>query len=271
MAWAASLLPDAAWLWPALSSALVNCVILVAVFVPLEQLLPARVMRVFRDQWATDLAFFMGQYLLFGAVASALLVAVRRALEGCAIVPAAAGLQTSLMVALGAVIAGDVLVYWFHRACHQSEFLWRFHRVHHSSTSLDWLAAHREHPVDGWLTQLFQNAPALVLGVRIEYLAGLVLFRNAWAIFIHSNVRVDVGPLRYLVGAPELHRYHHAKVAQTRHNFANLAPWLDVVFGTYCRPEPDATYELGVPEVTAQGYLPQLAEPFHPAPLRAAR
>jgi sterol desaturase/sphingolipid hydroxylase (fatty acid hydroxylase superfamily) len=162
------------------------------------------------------------------------------------------------------VVLGDVLVYWFHRACHQFDFLWRFHAVHHSAEHLDWLAAHREHPLDGITTQLCQNLPALVLGLRIEWLAALIVLRSAWGIFIHSNVRLPLGPLALVLGAPELHHFHHARVARTAHNFANLAPWLDVVFGTYHRPEGEETYPLGLDGPWPRGYFAQLIRPLVP-------
>ncbi len=170
--------------------------------------------------------------------------------------------QPSWLAAVEVVVLGDLLVYWFHRACHRFDWLWRFHAVHHSSTHLDWLAAHREHPLDGILTQLCQNLPALLLGFPLEHLAPLIAFRGLWAIFIHSNVSLPLGPLRVLFGAPELHHWHHARVRKTEHNFANLAPWLDKLFGTYHRPSGAETYALGLTEPFPKGYLGQLLAPF---------
>jgi sterol desaturase/sphingolipid hydroxylase (fatty acid hydroxylase superfamily) len=235
------------------------------VYGALERAFPARPARTFREpDFLTDTCFFLGQYLVFSAAALALLTGVHGLAS--AIVPPALPSSTLLappwIVATAAVLLGDVLVYWFHRACHRIEFLWRFHAVHHSSERLDWLAAHREHPVDGMLTQLAQNLPAMLLGVPFEILAVLVAFRGAWSILIHSNVRLPLGPLRLLFGAPELHHFHHARVERTAHNFGNLAPWLDLVFGTYRRPALDETYALGLRETWPKSYLAQLAEPF---------
>jgi sterol desaturase/sphingolipid hydroxylase (fatty acid hydroxylase superfamily) len=248
----------------ALRAAALNFALLTLLFAPLERLFPARVQRFWRRESWLDAAFFLGQYLLFGGVAVLLLSGVERwvsTAEPPALRAALASLSP-VPVALGAVVAGDVVVYWFHRACHHYELLWRFHAVHHSSEELDWLAAHREHPLDGLLTQLCQNLPAIALGVHYELLAGLVVFRGAWSVFIHSNVSLPLGPLRLLLGAPELHRFHHARVRATRHNFANLAPWLDVVFGTYFRPAPSADFALGLTEPARRGYVGHLARPF---------
>jgi sterol desaturase/sphingolipid hydroxylase (fatty acid hydroxylase superfamily) len=220
-----------------------------------------REQRHLRPRLATDLAFFFGAHLLWLSVEVAGLLAVRELLVGAvpASVPAVFADQPWLLQAAVVLVAGDLLTYWYHRASHDVPWLWRFHQVHHSTTRLDWLAAHREHPIDGFLTQLAMNLPAFALGVSLEGLAGLIIFRGAWATFIHSNVRLPIGPLRYLIGAPELHHWHHAAV-RTRHNFSNLAPWTDLVFGTYHCP-PHQHHELGVPGLAERGYLGWLVPP----------
>jgi sterol desaturase/sphingolipid hydroxylase (fatty acid hydroxylase superfamily) len=246
-------------------------------FVPLERAFPARPQAVLRPAWTTDLAFFLGQYLVWSALAVAALGVVAGWLGP--LVPAgwrqaAHGLHPAA-AAVGAVVLGDVLVYGWHRACHRFELLWRFHAVHHSSEHLDWLAAHREHPLDGLTTQLCQNLPAIALGLHFDAIAALVVFRGAWGLFIHSNARLPVGPLRFLLGAPELHHHHHARdVGEAGvKNFANLAPWLDVVFGTYHRPPVDQPerYALGLDRPWPRGYLAQLVHPFVPVRSGSAR
>ena len=197
--------------------------LLTAVFGPLERAFPARAgQKVVRRDSVVDACFFLGQYFAWNSVAIFAIDLVRPFIA----MPIAPVLPIWLQVVL-AVGLGDFVVYWFHRASHAFEPLWRFHAVHHSATELDWLAAHREHPVDGILTQLCMNAPAIILGVPPEALAGVVAFRAIWAVFIHSNVRLPLGPLASIFGSPELHHWHHAKVERTVHNFANLGPWLE--------------------------------------------
>jgi sterol desaturase/sphingolipid hydroxylase (fatty acid hydroxylase superfamily) len=91
-------------------------------------------------------------------------------------------------------------------------------------------------------------------------LAGLIAFRGIWAIYIHSNVRLPIGPLRVLVRAPELHHWHHDRDRDFG-NYANVSPLMDVLFGTYHCPdhEPES---LGVWEEMPRGYLGQLVHPF---------
>ena len=215
-----------------------------------------------RLQWKTDLAFYWGQSLLWLGMQLAILVALSALLRP--LVPQGlrdgfGGWPLPLQI-VTVVLLGDVCTYWFHRVSHQWAFLWRFHRVHHSAQRLDWLAAFREHPVDGLLTQIAMNAAAIVLGFGLAPLAGLILFRGMWATFIHSNVRLPLPGLRILIGAPELHHHHHLLTSETKHNFSNLAPWTDILFGTYYCPK-DQDFEVGLPGQPIQGYLQWMVRP----------
>lgn len=244
-----------------LSAAATSLALLVAIFVPLERLFPARTQAIFRPRWQLDAAFFLGQYLLWNLLSIQLLRIVSGTLSGAAPPLGGTALGSAIRL-LVAVLLGDVLVYFFHRLCHASSFLFRFHGIHHSSEHLDWLAAHREHPVDGILTQLCQNLPAMLIGVYPDGLAALSLFRGLWAIFIHSNARLPLGPLKWMLGAPELHHWHHA-LGHGQTNFGNLAPWLDVVFGTH-EPPPHGAYPVGLPSGSVRSFWAAMWAPFVP-------
>jgi sterol desaturase/sphingolipid hydroxylase (fatty acid hydroxylase superfamily) len=235
-----------------LSTVSINLAVLAAIFVPLERTFPARTQRILRADLVVDACFFLGQYLV---TTTAILAVLRwlHPLHGHLLSRAQPALQVVV-----AVLAGDFVVYWFHRACHRFDLLWRFHAVHHTSEELDWVAAHREHPFDGIATATCMNLPAIVLGVSSEHLAGIAVFRACWAIFVHSNVRVPLGPLKWIFGAPELHHWHHAR--ESRHNFANLAPYLDLLFGTHHHPARD-DYRLGIDRPSPKSYLALLSWP----------
>jgi sterol desaturase/sphingolipid hydroxylase (fatty acid hydroxylase superfamily) len=237
---------------------------LAAIFCPLEWARPAwpgQSRR--RIGLAADFAFFLGQYLLFGAAAVWVLGIVAHhvsALESLASLQAAVA-ELPIVVQLGlALVLGDFVAYWGHRLQHRWDFLWRFHAVHHTAEELDFLAAHREHPLDGIYTQTLINLPAIALGLSLEHALGLVAFRSLWAILIHANVRLPLGPLRMLFGAPELHHWHHARRRDVG-NYANLAPWIDWIFGTYRRAPSEPT-DLGIEEPHPRGYFGLLLWPF---------
>ena len=244
-------------------------VFLAAVFRPLERAFPAREGQpFFRPGWALDLSFFLGQYLLWNGLLFALLTVSQGAWN--AVMPsalrAAVGSQPFWLQVLEVILLSDFCVYWGHRLQHRSAFLWRFHSVHHSAEHLDWLAAHREHPLDTVYTLTLINLPAFVLGFPIETLATFIAFRGIWAIYIHSNVRLPLGPLRPLLGAPELHHWHHARDRDAG-NYGNLCPLMDLLFGTYVCPnrEPDG---LGLNAPTPTTWLGFMLRPLLPRPTK---
>jgi sterol desaturase/sphingolipid hydroxylase (fatty acid hydroxylase superfamily) len=238
---------------------------LMLVFRPLEMAFPAKAgQRFFRSAWLMDVLFFLGQYLVWSGAVLWVLAHFGGWVPG--VVPSefrgTIAAQPWWLQAIEVVLLSDLLVYWGHRLQHRVGFLWRFHAVHHSAEHLDWLAAHREHPVDTVYTVGLINLPAFVLGFPVETLAALIAFRGLWAIFLHSNVRIPLGPLRILVGSPELHHWHHDR-ARDAGNYANLSPLMDVIFGTYHCPdhEPEAFGVIGpVPE----SYLGHMLKPLLP-------
>lgn len=238
---------------------------LALVFIPMEKAFPAKQgQKIFRYGWALDLCYFFGQYLLWSGL---VLKALNYFADWLTNIPSArlqqlVGGQPLWLQALEVLVLSDFLIYWAHRLQHKVDFLWRFHKVHHSAKRLDWLAAHREHPLDSIYTVGIINLPALLLGFDLDAIAILVAFRGIWAIYIHSNVRLPIGPLKKIIGAPELHHWHH-DLERDRGNYANISPLMDIIFGTYVCPdkEPEA---FGIKEKFPENYAGQMLFPMLP-------
>ncbi len=238
---------------------------LILVFAPMEKVFPAKLkQKFFRKAWTMDLFFFLGQYLLWSGLVIWALSYFSFWLND--IVPAnfrniISG-QPWWLRMLEVIILSDFIIYWGHRLQHKVNFLWRFHKVHHSAVHLDWLAAHREHPLDSIYTVGLINLPAFILGFPLATISGLIAFRGIWAIYIHSNVRLPIGKLRLLIGAPELHHWHH-DLDRKAGIYANISPLMDVIFGTYVCPdhEPEA---FGIKEEFPTNYLGQILNPLLP-------
>ena len=238
---------------------------LALVFIPMEKVFPAKPRQgIFRSHWVTDLFYFLGQYLLWGfGVIWALSYfsfwlndivphTFRHKITG----------QPWWLQAIEVIVLSDFIIYWGHRLQHKAGFLWRFHKVHHSAQHLDWLAAHREHPLDSIYTIGLINLPAFIIGFPLETLSALIAFRGIWAIYIHSNVRLPLGPLRMLIGSPELHHWHH-DLDRDRGNYANISPIMDIIFGTYVCPDHEPE-KFGIPESFPKNYFAQLSQPLLP-------
>jgi sterol desaturase/sphingolipid hydroxylase (fatty acid hydroxylase superfamily) len=243
----------------------ISILFFILVFRPLEVVFPARPgQRFFRPAWFTDLCFFLGKYLLWNGLVLWVLISLRSWLD--VVMPSsfrqAVASQPWWLQAVEVVLLSDFFIYWGHRLQHRVGFLWRFHAVHHSAEHLDWLAAHREHPVDTIYTIGLINLPAFLLGFQLEPIAGFIAFRGIWAVYIHSNVRLPIGPLRMLIGAPELHHWHHDRDRDAG-NYANISPLMDILFGTYRCPDHEPE-RFGLREPTPRTYLGHLIGPFLP-------
>jgi sterol desaturase/sphingolipid hydroxylase (fatty acid hydroxylase superfamily) len=237
--------------------------LLVLIFRPLELVFPAKPgQRFFRPDFLLDLCFFLGRNLLWGGMALWLLLQLRSWLDS--IMPtdfrAAVAQQPWWLQAAEAVFLSDLFMYWGHRLQHRVPFLWRFHAVHHSFEHMDWLAGHREHPLDSIYTMALTNLPPMVLGFRLETITCFLLLRGVWAAYIHSNVRLRIGPLRWFIGAPELHHWHHNRDRDVG-NYCNLSPLMDILFGTYHCPDHEPE-QFGINEPTPRSYWGYMIQVF---------
>ena len=252
-------------LWSTIEATGISLLFLLLVFVPMEKVFPAKKdQKILRPHWILDLCFFLGQYILWSGLVLWTLNHFADALSS--IIPVSfqqkIHSQPFLLQAFEVLVLSDFLIYWGHRLQHRVDFLWRFHKVHHSAKHLDWLAAHREHPLDSIYTIGLINLPAFIMGFPLESIAGVIAFRGIWAIYIHSNVRLPIGPLKMLIGAPELHHWHH-DLDRRAGNYANISPLMDILFGTYKCPDKEPK-RFGILEKTPDNYLGQLIEPLVP-------
>jgi sterol desaturase/sphingolipid hydroxylase (fatty acid hydroxylase superfamily) len=132
------------------------------------------------------------------------------------------------------VLVYELGVYWWHRAMHRFDPLWRvFHQLHHSAERVDTFGAFWFSPWDmiGW-TALGSLALTLV-GVSPEAATAALLFELFLGTFQHMNVRTPRW-LGYIVQRPESHSVHHERGVH-RYNYSDL-PLFDLMFGTWRNP-----------------------------------
>jgi sterol desaturase/sphingolipid hydroxylase (fatty acid hydroxylase superfamily) len=145
------------------------------------------------------------------------------------------GSQPVWLQAVAAVLMYEFILYWWHRAMHSSNWLWRsFHQFHHSAERLDTYGAFWFSPLD---TVAFTFASSLsltlILGVSAEA-AVLTLYATFFlSVFQHANIRTPqwVG---YFLQRPESHSHHHG-CGIHRDNYSDL-PVFDLLFGTFRNP-----------------------------------
>lgn len=160
------------------------------------------------------------------------------------------------------LIIGDFIGYWMHRLFHGRRF-WRFHAVHHSSETLDWLSSARSHPVNEMASRTVLMIGLLLLGFQASAVAAVTPVIGLFAVLLHANLDWDWGPFRTVIASPRFHRWHHTSEADGRdRNFAGLFPLWDIIFGTYFMPKGRIPDRFGTDTPVPEGLLAQMAFPF---------
>ncbi|HEY2033686.1 MAG TPA: sterol desaturase family protein [Rhizomicrobium sp.] len=247
------------------------------IFVPLEILVPLyRDQKLLRKHWFNDVLYLLlngilinfGLIFVLGAAAAAFHLAIP------VHVPALIQSQPLWLQIIEVVIVADIGFYIAHRCFHAFPVLWKFHAVHHSIEELDWLAAYRVHPVDQILTKGASLLPLVALGFSDSAILVFALIYKWQSVAIHSNCRISLGPLEWIVASPRFHRWHHANErAAFDKNFAGQLPLIDLIGGTLFLPK-GTPEKYGTDHPVPERYPEQLAYPlrelFSPESLRTA-
>jgi len=136
------------------------------------------------------------------------------------------------------VILFDFVTYWFHRIAHKVPLLWRFHRVHHSDTTMDTSTNFRAHPIELMLWFGTSNIIAsAVFGLDLLSLGLYFLVATPFFFLEHANLRFPAWldkTLGLVFTTPNLHKIHHEQDQYyTDSNFADIFILWDRLFGTY--------------------------------------
>jgi sterol desaturase/sphingolipid hydroxylase (fatty acid hydroxylase superfamily) len=127
---------------------------------------------------------------------------------------------------------GTFIFYWWHRARHESKFLWRVcHQVHHSPARIELLTAFYKHPIEIFADSVIASAIMYsLLGASPTAGEWFSVFAVLGEYFYHSNLRTPhwVG---YVLQRPEHHSIHH-QLDLHGFNFGDIT-WWDRLFGTF--------------------------------------
>jgi lathosterol oxidase len=244
-----------------------DLVILAIVFIPLEAFFPhLKDQKIVRQETRTDLVYFAVGHMGFQFI---MLLTQKPADEWLELLRLSG--QQSFLAELPllvqvviALFVADLTQYWIHRRFHTSSKLWRFHEIHHSIKTMDWLAGSRLHLVDILFVRLPVYTMVMYLGLAPEAVIGYILFMAFHTVFIHANVGISFGWLAYIIATPQYHHWHHNDQPETYNkNFAVHFPVIDMLFGTFYLPKGRWPEQYGVSDLPySNSYWSQLIGPF---------
>ena len=159
-------------------------------------------------------------------------------------------LFSSLSQLLIFFIVLDFFQWLTHIMMHRFNFLWKFHKVHHSVKEMGFAAHFHYHWMENILYKPLKVLAVMLIGgfepdqaYIVHFLAITIGHLN------HSNIKLSYGPLKYIFNNPIMHLHHHAYTSsnnfKTGVNFAiSLSIW-DYIFKTIHIPNENGNVKLG--------------------------
>jgi sterol desaturase/sphingolipid hydroxylase (fatty acid hydroxylase superfamily) len=177
--------------------------------------------------------------------------------------------QLNWAYSLGYFVLLDFSVFFPHWLQHKLSWLWEFHKVHHSATSMTPVTVYRMHPIDyvvnlgtsglllglfrGGFFHLFDNAKVVKV---LEANVFLFLFYAVGFNLRHSHVWLPFGrQVSRVFISPAMHQIHHSSAEKHfDKNFGFFLSIWDQLFGTLYIPQGKEQLQLGLADGTTAEY-----------------
>jgi sterol desaturase/sphingolipid hydroxylase (fatty acid hydroxylase superfamily) len=155
------------------------------------------------------------------------------------------------------LLTTSFVTYWWHRAAHRYDFLWRAtHQLHHSAERVDVPGAFFSHPLEVVVkTSIALVVGEVVLGLSPGVAATSTGVLSLVSVFQHWNGHTPRW-LGWWIPRPEMHVLHHEAGIHAR-NYGDLAIW-DVLFGTHVNPTQLFVGRVGLAEGASARVLDML-------------
>lgn len=156
----------------------------------------------------------------------------------------------TIMALLLFFVLNDFVQWFTHVILHRFEFLWNFHKVHHSVKEMGFAAHLRYHWMENLIYKPLKTFVVIILiggepeqAFIVHFITILIGHLN------HANIKITWGPLKYVFNNSVMHLWHHVKDLpkdRTRGvNFGiSLSLW-DYIFKTNYIPHESGDIEIG--------------------------
>ncbi len=148
------------------------------------------------------------------------------------------------------MLALDLWTYWWHRLNHTVNFLWRFHRAHHTDTEMGVTTAYRFHPVELAFSSLLRVPLILAFGLKPEGLLWYELALNVSVAFHHANLGIGDKAdafLRLVFVSPIMHKLHHSvEPREFSSNYSSILSLWDRLFKSWTVTDSPRAIVLGL-------------------------
>lgn len=148
----------------------------------------------------------------------------------------------------------DLAIYLWHVASHKNEFLWRFHKIHHSDKSFNVSTGFRFHVFDLLLEIVYKSIFVVVIGVNAYLVLSIEIIELFFIFFHHANLRVpNEEAISQVIITPSLHRAHHSTLRKEHDsNYGIVLSIWDRMFGTRKELVPE---NIGLDLIEAENFI----------------
>ncbi|MGZ8237733.1 MAG: sterol desaturase family protein [Methylobacter sp.] len=207
--------------------------------------------KIYKESFVTNTTAFLVNNLILTALRASSLFLIAQQFSSYGLL---GNLESGPVKWLLAFILFDLAIYIWHVASHKYEFLWRFHKIHHSDKSFNVSTGFRFHVFDLLLEIVYKSILVVVIGVNAYLVLSIEIIELFFIFFHHANLRVPYEEaISYVFITPSLHRTHHSKL-RTEHdsNYGIVLSLWDRIFRTRKKLVPE---NIGLDLIEAENFI----------------
>ena len=153
-------------------------------------------------------------------------------------------------IVVGVLLLDCIGAYLIHFVEHKVKWMWKFHVVHHSDTTVDVTTGLRHHPGETVFRIGFTIMAVMIvgapMGIIMLYQSLSVLFAHLTHANINMPGKLDKA-LSFLFVTPNMHKvHHHFEQPLTDTNYGNIFSIWDRIFGTYAYVDDTSSLKYGI-------------------------
>lgn len=155
-----------------------------------------------------------------------------------------------IQVIVGVLLLDCIGAYLIHFVEHKVKWMWKFHVVHHSDTTVDVTTGLRHHPGETVFRIGFTILAVMVVGAPMGI---IMLYQSLSVLFAHiTHANINMPGkldkvLSFLFVTPNMHKvHHHFEQPLTDTNYGNIFSIWDRMFGTYAYVEDTTSLKYGI-------------------------
>ncbi|MBT9098059.1 sterol desaturase family protein [Methylovulum psychrotolerans] len=224
-----------------------------AVLMVMEHIQPYRKFtnKISKESFVTNTTAFLFNNIILTALRASSLFFIAQRFSGFGLLSEMANGPLKWLLSF---VLFDFSIYLWHLVSHKYEWLWRFHKVHHSDKSFNVSTGFRFHVFDLFLEILYKCLFVMIIGVDAYVVLAIEIIELFFIFFHHANLAFKYENLiSQFIITPSLHRVHHSALRKEHDsNYGIVLSGWDKLFGTRKELVPE---KIGLDTIVAENFL----------------